>query len=41
MKTKLFFAIAACGSMFFAANTASAQETVVVEEATVIEQPVE
>lgn len=41
MKTKLFFAIAACGSMLFAANTASAQETVVVEEATVIEQPVE
>lgn len=41
MKTKLFFAIAACGSMLFAANTASAQETVVVEETTVIEQPVE
>ncbi len=41
MKKNLLLAIAGCGAMMFAANTAKAQETVVVEEAVVTETPVE
>lgn len=36
MKTKAFWALAACGALTVVGNTASAQETVVVEEETVV-----
>ena len=41
MKKNLLFAIAGCGAMLLSANTAKAQETVVVEETVVTEVPVE
>ena len=41
MKKNLLLAIAGCGAMMFTANTANAQEAVVVEETVVTEVPVE
>ncbi len=41
MKKNLLLAIAGCGAMLLSANTAKAQETVVVEESVITEAPVE
>lgn len=41
MKKNLLLAIAGCGAMLLSANTAKAQETVVVEESVITEVPVE
>lgn len=41
MKKNLLLAIAGCGAMMFTANTAKAQETVVVDETVVTEVPVQ
>ena len=41
MKKNLLLAIVGCGGMLLSANTAKAQEAVVVEESVVTEVPVE